>query len=330
MSTLLNRLPTATPLDVMPAEDLERADRSLPPADRHPALAYLSSLSEGSRRTMHQALDRIAELVTDGEADAEELPWHRLEYRHARAIRTRLREEYAPATTNKMLSALRGVIREAWRLGLVEADRYQRIADVEGISADRLPAGRGLSLGELHQLRGACEADDNATGERDLAMIAVMARAGLRRSEVVALDLEDLRPLEDGRAELVVREGKGGKDRVVPVANGTLAALEDWVQIRGREPGPFFAPVDRFGNVTIRRLSTQAVYSRLERRADDAGIEEVSPHDLRRTFVSDLLDAGNDLSVTRDLAGHASTDTTARYDRRGERAKREAADSLVF
>lgn len=310
--------------------NLARLEEAVPPADRHPAAVYLSSLSKGSRRTIRQALDRIAELVTGGEADADELPWHRLEYRHARAIRTRLREEYAPATVNKFLSALRGVMREAWRLELVEADRYQRIADVEGVSADRLPAGRGLSLGELHRLRGACEADENGTGERDLALIAAMARAGLRRSEVVALDLEDLRPLEDDRAELVVRDGKGGKDRVVPVANGTLKALEAWVRVRGREPGPLFTPVDRFGNVTIRRLSTQAIYSRLQRRAAEAGIEEVSPHDLRRTFVSDLLDAGNDLSVTRDLAGHASTDTTARYDRRGERAKREAVETLAF
>lgn len=313
-----------------PDENRLELDGADVPADEHPALVYLSSLAEGSRRTMRQSLDRIAELVTDGLADAESFPWHRLRYAHTQAIRTTLAEQYAPATVNKMLSALRRVLEEAWKLGHLSAEMYQRAADLENISAETLPKGRRLSRKELQRLREACEADDSPAGKRDLALLALLARAGLRRSEAVELDVSDYREVEVGEtAEILVR-GKSRKERIVPVNNGAKDVLDGWLETRGREPGPLLVPVMKGGEIEIRRMTAQALYLRVKRRAEQAGLEEFSPHDLRRTYVTDLLDAGNDLAVVRDLAGHASTDTTARYDRRGEEAKRKAAATLSF
>src|SRR5690348_14544623 len=82
------------------------------PEGRNPALRYLARLSPGSRRTQCEALDRIAALMTRGAATAMEMPWHLLTAQHTQAIRTDLQTRYAPPTTNRMLAALRGVLKE--------------------------------------------------------------------------------------------------------------------------------------------------------------------------------------------------------------------------
>jgi site-specific recombinase XerD len=171
----------------------------------------------------------------------------------------------------------------------------------------------------------ACSRDTSPAGARDAALIAVLYGGGLRRSEAVALDLADYNR-EIG--ELVIRRGKGRKDRLAYAANGAADALADWKTIRGAEPGPLFCHVNKGGRVVPRRLSDQAVLHVLAKRAKDAGVAAFSPHDLRRSFISDLLGAGADISLAQHLAGHASVTTTARYDRRSEMAKRKAAALL--
>lgn len=88
----------------------------------HPVAVYLARLAPGSRRTTRQALDVVAGLLTEGRADALTLPWPQLRYQHTQALRSRLAERYQPATVNKTLAALRGVLKEAWRLDLMKAE----------------------------------------------------------------------------------------------------------------------------------------------------------------------------------------------------------------
>jgi integrase/recombinase XerC len=128
-------------------------------------------------------------------------------------------------------------------------------------------------------------------------------------------------------ATLVIR-GKRNKEREIPIHNGTLDALNDWLAIRGTEVGPIFTPINKGGRIIIRHMYPEAVFNALAKRAAQAGVKGLSPHDLRQTFVSDLLDAGADTSTVQRLAGHANVSTTARYDRRGEAAKRKAIDLL--
>jgi site-specific recombinase XerD len=274
---------------------------------------------------MRTALDTVSDLLSSGRADAETLPWAALRYQHTAAVRAALADTYAPSTVNKILSALRGVLREAWRLGQVSAEDYHRAADLPGVRGERLPPGRALSAGEIRALFQVCAADGTAAGARDAALLALLYGAGLRRSEVVALELDDYEP-ETGA--LTVRAGKGRKERMGYATDGARDALDEWLRRRGNEPGPLLCPVNKSGKLTLRPMTDQAVLYILRKRSKDAGIQRFSPHDLRRTFISDLLDAGADIATVQRMAGHANVQTTARYDRRGEEAKRKAAELL--
>lgn len=323
---------------------LAPAESPLPPApaEQHPAQVYLARLaSAGSRRTQQRALNLIAELLgltgdpaQRGLSDLRylQVPWGQLRYQHTAAIRARLQEQHSAATANKALAALKGVLREAWRLGQMEAAAYQAATDLASIRAETLPRGRALAPGEIAALLDACLLDESPAGWRDAALIAVLRATGLRRAELVALDLAHYEP---ATAQLIVRRGKGRKDRTVYLEVGAQAALDDWLQLRGPGPGPLFYAVNKAGAIqaaredgTPARLSTQAVFGVLRKRGEQAGLAPFSPHDLRRTFVSDLLDAGADIVTVQRLAGHSKTETTARYDRRGEAAKRSAVNLL--
>jgi site-specific recombinase XerD len=291
--------------------------------DRHPVAVYLARLAPGSRRSQKSALETMADLLTGGRIGIEELPWHRLGYQHASALRAALAERYSPATANRYLAALRSVLREAWRLGLMNAEDLARATDLAPVKGERVPRGRALSRGELRALFESCR-EKTAGNVRDAALLGVLYAAGLRRAEVVSLGVADYDP-ESGA--LVVR-GKGNKERITYIDDGAGEAMGEWLAVRGSEPGPIFCPVTQTGEVVIRGITDQAVYAILRSRAKKAKIRPFSPHDLRRSCVSDLLDAGVDISVVQQFVGHANIATTARYDRRGEHAKKRAAKSL--
>jgi integrase len=120
----------------------------------------------------------------------------------------------------------------------------------------------------------------------------------------------------------------GRKDRTTYLDGGAAAARVDWLVVRGADAGPLLCPVNKTGKITIQLLSDQAVLGALQKRAKQATVKAFSPHDLRRTFISDLLDAGADIATVQRMAGHASPETASRYDRRGEATKRRAASLL--
>jgi site-specific recombinase XerD len=295
------------------------------PADQHPCLVYLGSLSKGSRRAMAQALRVVAEMAGIRDDD-----WPGLRYPHVALIRTELDARYSPNTTNKILSALRGVAKQAWLLGYMSAEEYQRIKAIKNVQSSSLPAGRLVTQGEISALFAACAADSSPAGIRDAAVLGLLVGLGLRRAEVAAILLSDLQISEE-RWELTVR-GKGRRQRLLWLVNGVRWAVEDWLALRGSGEGPLFVAIRKDGSVLSlgedAGLSDQAIYKILSKRAEEAHVEELTPHDFRRTFVSDLLEKDVDIVTIQRLCGHASVGTTARYDRRPEEAKRKALESL--
>lgn len=294
------------------------------PADRNPAAVYLAGLgSEKSRRSMRSAL---ALLAAELGAEVEVFPWASLRYAHVAALRARLAARLSPSTVNHALSALRGVMREASRLGLCSREDAAGACDVSNVKGSREPAGRALAAEERIALAGACNTSTPA-GARDAALLALALGTGMRRAELAGLTLAAV----DLAASSVRIIGKGNRERTVYLAAWALAAVRAWLAIRGSAQGPLLARVNKGGHVDLGGgpMSDEAIRFLLARLASRAGVGAFSPHDARRSFVSELLDAGADISTVQKLAGHAQVTTTQRYDRRGERAKRGAVSLLA-
>jgi hypothetical protein len=121
----------------------------------HPVTAYLNGLAPSSRRPQLSALGWIARRATQLYT-AETMPWHRLRRPHVLKIRGLLEEHYQPATANRMLSALRGVLRECWQAQLITIEDYQAATSIPAVRGESEPRGRNLSAGELRSLFQAC------------------------------------------------------------------------------------------------------------------------------------------------------------------------------
>jgi len=315
---------TETTLTIRPAAELS--------IHQNPAAAYLASLGTNSRRTMRESLASIARMLrhdlagTTDEAAILSIEWHRLENAHLEAIRTRLAETLAPNTANKKLAALRGVLKKAWKLNLMSREEYERAVDVEPVRGERLKRGRDIDTGEIRAMFEQCRANNSIVGIRDAAMLALLYGAGLRRAEAAGLTFANWRA-ETGEIVLV---GKGNKERALPLPDGTCRALNAWLAVRGTgaPEDPILCPLAKGGKIMYRPMTTQAVWKALQGLALKAGVARLSPHDFRRTYIGDLLDAGVDLSTAQKLAGHGDPKVTAGYDRRPEEARRNAVKKL--
>jgi site-specific recombinase XerD len=301
-----------------------------PATSRDALAAYLAGLgNKESRRVMLSALHAIALDVSEGGMDAEEFPWHTLGPAHTSVIQARLLVRFGSRrTAQRHVAALRGVLKQCWRLGLMDGDTYQRARDLPPIAVSTLPRGRALEQGEVRALFDACAGDPAVPRRaRDACTMALLYGCGLRRAEAAALTVADVNP---DTGAVTVRHGKGDKARIAYLPAGGRAALAAWLDVRGKAPGALLWPIRRGGEaMEPRHLSGQALAGILARVADTAQLSQVTtPHDLRRSFISDLLDHGADLSSVQKLVGHATPATTTIYDRRGEKAKQKTAELI--
>jgi site-specific recombinase XerD len=205
------------------------------------------------------------------------------------------------------------------------AEDFHKAASVKSVKNETLPAGRELTQGEITALMANCETDKTNAGARDAAIIGLMYSCGLRREEVVKLNLADY----DKQSGRLVVKGKGNKERLAWITGGAACAMTDWLSVRGEHEGALFVAINKSGRMySNKNMTPKTIYTMLSKRANEAGVKSFSPHDMRRTFVSDLLDAGADITTVSKMAGHSSVTTTSRYDRRPEDAKKKAASLL--
>ena len=271
------------------------------------------------RRDLHRYADYLAELgVTDSSQVSSTM---------IGGYAARLREGIATpdgdawvepplanASVARAVIAVRSLHRFAAAEGLTEEDPARSIRPPK--PPRRLP--KALSLEQVQAMLEVPAADTDL-GLRDAALLELLYGTGLRISEAVALDLDDVHRLlrtPDGEQPPGLRVlGKGSKERIVPVGSYARAALDAYL-IRGR---PGLTAYGRgtpalFVNTRGGRLSRQSAWAVLRSVAEKAGITaEVSPHTLRHSYATHLLDGGADIRVVQELLGHASVTTTQIY-----------------
>ena len=175
----------------------------------------------------------------------------------------------------------------------------------------RLP--KALSLAEITDLIAATQSAGSPHGLRESAIVELLYGTGARISEIVALNVNDVLKMDGGELSSIRLSGKGGKMRVVPLGSFARTALEQYL-VRVR---PALVKIDRdalFLNDRGGRLSRQAMWKLVSEAARRANIStEVSPHSLRHSYATHLLDGGADVRVVQELLGHASVTTTQIY-----------------
>ncbi len=260
----------------------------------NPVDSYLAELADGPGRQSARRCLRIAARVIG--AEPEEVQWGNLRFYHVSAIRERMKERgLAPNMINLTLYALKGVSRHARMLGLMSKDDYDDIRDVKRSKGRREPKGRAAAPTEVKILLQTSRNDPSPTGLRDAAILGVLYATGLRRTELARLALTDYRP-GDGSLRVL---GKGDVERIMYVTGTAKRMLEEWIAWRGDVPGGLFLPLNKGGKVIGGTISSQVVYRVVSERAREAGLEDLSPHDLRRTVVVMCTKCGYENVVDR-------------------------------
>jgi integrase/recombinase XerC len=213
---------------------------------------------------------------------------------------------YAKSSISRRLASLRSFFRFAQREGLTEQNPAKPLRNPR--SGRKLP--HFLSTDEINQLLAA-PAGNGPFERRDRAILETMYSAGLRVSETVGLNDEDL-SLDEGLARI---RGKGRKERMAPLGSYAVRALRNWLSVRKLAPnqpaGPL-APV--FVNKFGKRLTTRSVARMLEKYLKLTGLDlRTSPHTLRHSFATHLLNQGADIRSVQELLGHKSLGTTQIY-----------------
>ncbi|CAN5707617.1 site-specific tyrosine recombinase XerD [soil metagenome] len=219
-------------------------------------------------------------------------------------------DEHPPLSASsaaRAVVAVRGLHRFCLSEGLTPADPSRDVRPPT--PARRLP--KAVSVEEVTRLLGAAGDLEGSRGLRDRALLELLYATGARISEAVGLDVDDL-DLAAGGVRLA---GKGGRERVVPVGSYARSALEAYL-VRAR---PELATKGRgepavFLNARGGRLTRQSAWTVLRAAAERAGLSvAMSPHTLRHSFATHLLDGGADVRVVQELLGHASVTTTQIY-----------------
>ncbi len=234
---------------------------------------------------------------------------------------------YSASSVNQRLSAIKKLAREAADNQLMDPAQLQGIENVAGAKRKGRRSGNWLTVKQAQQL---LDAPDTSTlkGLRDRALLAVAIGCGLRRSEIVNLTFTHLQ-LREERWAIIDLLGKHQRVRSVPMPGWCKAAIDAWARAAGLAgSGRVFRPLHKSGVVVGDGIVPQTVHDIVDDYAKQIGFDNLSPHDLRRTFAKLARKGGAELDQIKESLGHASVETTERYVGEMQNFKDAPADRL--
>jgi len=279
------------------------------------ATVYLETLKGEERSTAQEALETLTLVFSTGACEGVEFPWHQVRAHHGQAALSMLKEDGAPSrletlrceldphhkfrqdparfTTKKIQrfkSTLQKVLKESHQLGFMSRDDWDRVKSPRKASA---PVGdRIVSHGEFRALLVACGADDTAETLRDRLIFYLLYHGGLMLAELIAVNVDDLH-FDYKRQQVTVKTGKAKnqKSRRVALPNEALISLEDWLELRGNEPGPLLNPIKKGQRIDVRRMAGSDVRGACEKRAREIGVLDFTPDELRKSPAAQIEEA---------------------------------------
>ena len=260
--------------------------------------------SENSRRSYAFALDELSVFCNE-----QQQPVSRtliLEFRAAL-----LERELSPSTINVKLSAIRKLVDEAKRAGMIGGEEASEMSDIPNVRQNGTRLGNWLTKEQAKELLAV---PDRSTlkGKRDYVILALLTACALRRNELAMLDVGTIQ-LREGRWVMADLCGKGRRIRTVAVPLWVKLAIQVWMEAAKIEGGRLLRRVSKGGKVQGEGLSDWAIWSVVQQAARQIGIERFGAHDLRRTCAKLCRKAGGDLEQIKFLLGHSSIQTTERY-----------------
>jgi len=228
------------------------------------------------------------------------------------AYRAQLIEQALSASTvNVRMSAIRRLAAEAADNGLMPPELASGIGRIKGIKREGVRTGNWLTVHQAEKLVNAPNVE-TLKGKRDRALLAVLIGCGLRREETALLTLEHIQQ-RDARWVIVDMRGKGGRIRTVPMPSWTKVATDVWTLAAGFSAGRVFRPVNKGDRLCGDSMTAQSIFETVKKYADEIGLKEIAPHDLRRTFAKLAHKGRAALEQIQLSLGHASIQTTERY-----------------
>ena len=291
-----------------------------------PYSLYLSRLSPSGRRAVRSQLESIAKLLGWAAVEREH-KFNQIDYPQALHLIALMQQRgWSARYINRGMTAIKCIVKTAVLSGEASEKQSLQLQAIPRLRHGEHP-GKPLDTKQVERLFTSLASDTSLIGYRDHLIFALFLGLGLRLSEVLAVRVEDI----DFKASSVtVLQGKGNKSRTCYLPKWVKQVMRNWLKRSGETPQVLACKILKSGAInSCKSLTSTGLYKIVKTRLSDVGID-AAPHDLRRTYITRLLEQGVDINTVRQMAGHADISTTTIYDKRDHKTMKRAANALSY